>query len=103
MWCIEERKQRRNKISISKGEEQQRDEDGGGETNKQTRRDAKLLWKRVSWRNRKGWKKIERITCERQKKRIIKNEANEEKSPIGIKKGQGNKKQEKPYINSATD
>ena len=41
MYCG--KKQRRNKISKSEGEEQQIDGDGGGETNKQTKRDARML------------------------------------------------------------
>ena len=38
-----ERKLRRNKISKSKGEEQKRDGDGGGDTKKQTIKDTRIL------------------------------------------------------------
>ena len=67
MFCA--KKQRRSKTSKSKDEEQQR--------------------------NRKGWRKIAKKYLRKTGKKIIKDEANGEKNLIGIKRGQGNKKQEK--------
>ena len=48
----------------------------------------------------KRLKKNQKNSFERQK-RMIKNETNEDKSLIGINRGQGNK-QKKTYVNSAT-
>ena len=47
---------------------------------------------------KKNWKKYLWKT----EKKIIKNKTNEEKSLIGINRGQGTKKQEKMHINCAT-
>ena len=62
---------------------------------------------KVKVRSKKRKEKVEEKSTfqsifERQKKRRTKDERNEKKSLIGINGGQGNKKQEKTYINSAT-
>ena len=53
-------------------------------------------------RKRKGCRKIEEVHLKDRKKRIIKDERNEEKILIEINGGQGNKKQKKLNIKSAT-
>ena len=94
-----ERKQRRNKISKSKCEEQQRDGDGG------LKQISKQEDMRKCYESRQvgGIEKVEgkskEISLKDKKIIIITNETNKEKSLMGINKGQGNKKQEKTYMN----
>ena len=64
-----ERKLRRNKISKSKGEEQKRDGDGGGDTKKQTIKDTRILWRKASCRNRESWRNIKKSNFQRQKQK----------------------------------
>ena len=82
-----EKKQIRNKTLKSKREEQQRDGEAG-EKNKQTRRDDKI--KQVGG-TEKVEEKSKEVPLKDRKKRIIKNETYEDKSLIGINRGQGNK------------
>ena len=55
MFCGKYKKKKQN---TKKSEEKQRNEEG--ETNKKTRRDAKIQWKYADWKKRKGWRKIKK-------------------------------------------
>ena len=53
-------------------------------------------------RNKKGWRKISKeVPLKERKKRLIKDERNEETALIGINGGQENKKQKKTYLKKA--
>ena len=69
------------------------------------RKQTRSKTSKVKARNNKGTEKVEEKLKEvplKDRKKIIKDERNEEKSLIGINGGQENKKKEKTYINSAT-
>ena len=69
---------------------------------KENKEEAKYQKKRWgTTKEKKRLRKNQGSNFERLKKRTIKDERNKEKSLIGINGGQGNKKQEQTYINSA--